>query len=374
MDNNQYFIGLMSGTSLDGVDIALVQISTQGKVSLIDFACLALPPQMTQQITEVSMSEFVNVEQLGQLNVQLAKLFAEGCNKIIQRNDLTAAQITAIGCHGITIRHCPDLSHPFTLQITEPNTLAALTGIDVIADFRGMDMALGGQGAPLVPKFHQALLAKQQEAIFINLGGIANITVIENDKPIIGYDTGPANTLLNIWCQQHTGQDYDHNGDWARSGQVCEELLTQFLADEYFARTYPKSTGKEKFNMTWLQTQLSNLSEQPRAEDVQATLLLLTATSVAQQVEQFTAQEIFLCGGGAQNLYLVEQLKQQMPWAKVENTQVLGLGSDEMEAVAFAWFAYCRVNNISANLPSVTGARANAILGAWYSGESEYVN
>ena len=220
MANPQYFIGLMSGTSLDGVDIALVQIGTDAKIKLVDFTCLELGYQLTQELAQVSIAEQVNLEQLGQLNIKLAKLFAKGCNDLLAVNNLSPEHITAIGSHGMTIRHCPDSEHAFTLQITDANTLSALTNIDVISDFRGMDVAYQGQGAPLVPKFHSALLDDGAQGIFVNLGGIANITVIENDKPVLGYDTGPANTLMNIWCQQHISQDYDFDGQWARTGKV----------------------------------------------------------------------------------------------------------------------------------------------------------
>lgn len=371
METQQYFIGVMSGTSLDGVDIALVQIAQQGSIKLVDFSCIDLPSQLTTQLAHVSVAEQVNLQELGQLNVKLAKLFAQGCNDLLKANQLTSQQITAIGCHGITIRHCPELEYAFTWQITDANTLSALTNIDVVADFRGMDMAFNGQGAPLVPKFHQALLEAEQQAVFVNLGGIANITVIEHNQPVIGYDTGPANTLMNLWCQQHLSKSFDEDGQWARSGNVCEELLTQFLSDDYFAKAYPKSTGKEKFNLPWLQAQLDKLSKPVSPVDVQATLLQLTVKSIAMQIQQFSVKDVYLCGGGAQNLYFVEQLKLALPTHNIASTDALGVGSDEMEAMAFAWFAYCRINALTANVPSVTGAEQTAVLGAWYRAKSE---
>lgn len=370
MANFQYFIGLMSGTSLDGVDAALVQIDSDGKVELVDFYCFELDALLAQELARISVAESVNLEQLGQLNIKLAKLFAQACNHLLVANALCANQITAIGCHGVTVRHCPDIEHAFTLQLTDPNTLSALTGIDVIADLRGMDVAYQGQGAPLVPKFHRALLSQQQQGVFVNLGGIANITVIARDKPILGYDTGPANTLMNIWCQQNIGKDYDDGGQWARTGKVCKALLNHFLADEYFTKSWPKSTGKEKFNLSWLQANLAKISDQLKPEDVQATLLVLTVTTVAEQIRQFKIKDVFLCGGGANNPYLVEQLVSLLPSYQVNNTTALGVGVDEMEAMAFAWFAYCRINGINANVPSVTGAQQECVLGAWYSSNS----
>ena len=378
MARDEYFIGLMSGTSLDGVDIALIQVTQSGTIKLIDFNCLPLPQTLQQKLADISIAEQVNLEQLGQLNIELAKLCANGCNQLLAVSNVKKEQITAIGSHGVTIRHRPELANAFTMQITDPNTLAALTGIDVIADFRGMDMAFGGQGAPLVPKFHQALLAKEQDAIFVNLGGIANITVIEQNSRdshnILGFDTGPANTLMNLWCKQHQGVDYDQNGQWAKTGTVCEELLTILLSDSYFAKGYPKSTGKEKFNLSWLEQALDKLGTKLEAKDVQATLLMLTVTSVAEQVKQFSSKAVYLCGGGAQNSYLVEKLRELMPKHIIQTTNELGVDSDAMEAMAFAWFAYCRVHGLSANTPSVTGARLPAVLGGWYSAKYEELN
>lgn len=377
MAMNQLFIGLMSGTSLDGVDVALIEVSPAGAIRLIDFHCIALPVDLAEQLAQVSIAEAVNLEHVGQLGVQLAQLCAQGCQQLLTKNHLRASQITAIGSHGVTIRHRPELEHSFTLQITDANTLSALTQIDVIADFRGMDMAFGGQGAPLVPKFHQALmksLAKTQSGIFVNLGGIANITVIENDKPLLGYDTGPANTLMNLWCKLHQGTEYDENGNWAKSGRVCEQLLTKMLGDEYFSKPAPKSTGKEKFNLAWLESMLAQVSTALPPQDVQATLLMLTAKSVADQLNVFSTKSVYLCGGGALNQYLVSQLQTLLPNHKIYNTSALGIDSDAMEAMAFAWFAYCRVNNITVNLPSVTGARSAVVLGAWYSAQGKELN
>lgn len=374
MANTQYFIGLMSGTSLDGVDIALIQVLPTGSIKLIDFNYIPLPLHLSEQLAEVSVAQYVDLELLGQLGIELAKLCALGCNNLLTNNQLNSEQVTAIGSHGVTVRHRPELEHSFTLQITDPNTLAALTNIDVIADFRGMDVAFGGQGAPLVPKFHQALMTsvnQTEQGIFVNLGGIANITVLEQGKPVIGYDTGPANTLMNLWCKRVTGKEFDADGKWARSGHVNQTLLSNMLADDYFSLSAPKSTGKERFNWTWLEGMLATLNEPIEAEDIQATLLMLTAKSIADQIQRFNVQQLLLCGGGAQNGYLVETLKRLLPEHDIKNTDALGVDSDAMEAMAFAWFAYCRVNNITANVPSVTGAKHPVVLGAWYSAQGK---
>ena len=377
MNTSQYFIGLMSGTSLDGLDVALVEVQRDGKLSLIDFICKPLPKPLSSALASMSIAQQVDLDQLGQVSVALAKLSASACLHIIEKNHLLPERITAIGSHGVTVRHRPNSEHSFSLQITDPNTLAALTGIDVIADFRGMDIAHQGQGAPLVPKFHQVLLGQfnQQfstntDAILANLGGIANISVLAQGQGVVGYDTGPANTLMNLWCQQHLNQDFDVDGEWAATGKVCQALLAKMLQDAYFAEGWPKSTGKEKFNLAWLQGHLSQLEQALPPQDVQATLLMLTVQSLANEVTKFNVSHLYLCGGGSQNPVLVAALKDALPNHAIATTMALGVDADALEAMAFAWFAYCRVHQIPANVPEATGATRAAVLGAWYQGSS----
>lgn len=373
-EQNQYYLGLMSGTSLDGVDIALVQIGQDNHVQLVDFTCLDLPLHLAEQLQQVSIAERVSTEQVGQLGIELAKLKAKACIDMLAANKLNNRDVVAIGSHGVTIRHRPELELPFTLQITDPNTLAALTGIDVIADFRGMDMAVSGQGAPLVPMFHRALFAETEEAILANLGGIANITVLSTEQDIVGYDTGPANTLMDVWYRKNQGPGFDCGGQWAKSGKVIDSLLKQMLALPYFSQSYPKSTGKETFNLAWLESLLAQQSTQYNPADVQSTLLMLTATTLADEISKFSPKLVYLCGGGGQNDYLVSVLRGLLAEHQILTTADAGVDPDALEAMAFAWLAYCRVHQIPANAPSVTGATRPVVLGAWYSAHREEWN
>lgn len=390
MNNKTYFIGLMSGTSLDGIDVAIVDIksvqnSKHHSIALIASQSVALPDSIKSQLIHLSFEQNVNMQTLGETGVQLAQLFAQSINALLASQGIDKSQIMAIGSHGLTIRHQPYGAFPFSLQITDPSLLAQLTGIDVVSDFRNMDIAVGGQGAPLVPAFHQALLGEtSQGCIVLNLGGIANITVLNPGADVIGYDTGPANTLLDVWCEKHTLKAYDKNGIWASTGRVIPELLTLMLAEPYFAEAYPKSTGKELFNLDWLfnkideyqtisSTKLNKKLIPP--EDIQRTLLELTVVSAALQIKQFThTHTLFVCGGGVHNQCLVEQLQQQLPAHQIKATDEVGINSDALEAMAFAWLAYCRVHLISANSPSVTGAKSKVIMGSWYSAKSEKVS
>lgn len=380
MKDKQYFLGLMSGTSLDGLDVALVTIDHLGAIALVDYACFGLPDEQKRQLAQLSLAQQSEVDTIGHLAIELAKFSAHACLSLLANNQVSADKVTAIGCHGVTIRHRPQHQHAFSWQLTDPNTLAALTQIDVIADFRGMDMAVKGQGAPLVPKFHQAVWAQYQQskpthlaqdAIIVNLGGIANISVLSQRLGVLGYDTGPANTLMDLWCQRHTGNSYDHGGTWAASGQEQPALLSAMLAEPYFALPYPKSTGKETFNASWLESHLNDFEHSFAEQDVQATLLALTAHSLADQLALFNISNIYLCGGGAENSTLVAKLQQLLPHCRLSSSQELGIAADSMEAMAFAWLAYCRVNRLPANVPSVTGANKAVVLGAWYSAYAE---
>lgn len=366
MQSKKYYIGLMSGTSLDGVDITLVNIGALGQPKLIDFKCIPIPAQLKSHLANFCNAELVDLELVSEVSVQLAQVCAEAVNILISDNGLVATDVKAIGSHGVTIRHRPNSKYPFTLQITEPNTLAALTQIDVIADLRGMDVANGGQGAPLVPMFHQVLLREGQDGIFANLGGIANITVIKQEQNIIGYDTGPANTLMNLWCEIHQGVEFDRDGQWAASGTVLPDLLSSMLQEPYFQQPYPKSTGKELFNLDWLSSHLLTLETGYSAVDVQATLLELTVQSLANEIEKFDVKNLYLCGGGSDNDYLVTQLKRLLPEKLVQTSIDIGVSTDALEAMAFAWLAYCRVEQRSATATSITGAKKSSILGAWY--------
>lgn len=401
-NSSEYYIGIMSGTSLDGIDLSLLNVSTgeepseQPTIKSISNRFAELPKRLKDDLSTLSNSPQIDAIKLGQVPVQLAKLFAEHVNKLLADNDISAEHITAIGCHGVTIRHYPELEHGFSLQITDGNTLAQLTGIDVITDFRGMDVAAGGQGAPLVPAFHQVLFSSEYKGdtktgvnantdrIVLNLGGIANLSVLRAEHDVIGFDTGPANTLLDLWCLKHTGQNFDRNGLWASGGICNDELLTDMLEDAYFVKAYPKSTGKEQFNLDWLQQRLERLNIEvvtpDDAQSIQRTLAHLTAKSIADQVKTFDLTELLVCGGGAQNQFIMELLVQYLPnmtvrksdaYSGKDNTEdTQSFDPNAIEAMAFAWLAYCRVHNISANSPSVTGSNKNVVMGAWYSSKS----
>jgi anhydro-N-acetylmuramic acid kinase len=404
MNSKSYFVGLMSGTSLDAIDVAIVEIQTinsYDKISLVAFQSASLPKLIKSNLIHLSFEKNVNMQILGQTGVQLARLFADAINDLVSQQKIDKSQIVAIGSHGLTIRHQPNDEFPFSMQITDANLLAQLTGIDVVSDFRNMDVAVGGQGAPLVPAFHQALFTQKfnteidqtlgddsETCILLNLGGIANITVLNPNVDVIGYDTGPANTLLDTWCEKHTGKSYDNQGLWAASGVVNQVLLDIMLEDSYFSLSWPKSTGKELFNLAWLSKQLelyaakvaeditgnNSIHQDLLAEDIQRTLLQLTVVSAADQIKTFThTKKLFICGGGVKNQFLIEQLKQQLPQYTIQATDALGINSDALEAMAFAWLAYCRINLISANSPSVTGARKQIVMGSWYSAKTDRV-
>lgn len=409
MSSRNYFIGLMSGTSLDAIDVAIVDIqpiNTVGcydKISLVASHCVSLPQVIKSNLKHLSFEQNVNMQILGRTGVQLAHLFADAVNDLMGKYKIDKSQVTAIGSHGLTIRHQPNDEFPFSMQITDASLLAQLTGIDVVSDFRNMDIAVGGQGAPLVPAFHQALFSQlfntkpekldddNTACILLNLGGIANITVLDPNAEVVGFDTGPANTLLDTWCEMHTQNAYDDEGAWAASGEVNQVLLGIMLEDDYFSLPWPKSTGKELFNIAWLNQQLelyrvkinelakknllvNQYTEHLLPEDIQRTLLQLTVRTAAEQIKTFThTKKLFICGGGVHNQFLIAQLQQELPQYIIDATDALGINSDALEAMAFAWLAYCRVNLISANSPSVTAAQKNIVMGSWYSSKADKV-
>jgi anhydro-N-acetylmuramic acid kinase len=368
MKSSALYIGLMSGTSADGIDVALVDFST-GKMSLSASYYQAYDDVTHQKITELYQPAENEIDRTFALDVTLAHLFSKAISALLSQEKLTAKDIVAIGNHGQTIRHRPlittDISAPFTLQIGCSQTLAILTGIRVIGDFRKKDVALGGQGAPLVPAFHRYLLPQSDKNTFlVNIGGIANLTYLptEPSASIAGFDTGPGNALLDAWCYLHTNKRYDNNGDWGRSGRVIQTLLTQLLADPYFDLTAPKSTGREYFTIAWLSTFSDALSLS--AEDVQATLTALTAHSIANDINALAHHgNVYICGGGIDNAYCYELLKQALPRFNVEPIVHLNINNEAFEAMAFAWLAFAYDNDIVGNIPAVTGAKKSAVLG-----------
>ncbi|HQV22208.1 MAG: anhydro-N-acetylmuramic acid kinase [Moraxellaceae bacterium] len=365
---NKIFLGLMSGTSLDAVDAVAISFDSDEQMKLLGTHSLALTAQLRADILALTQPSDNEIESLGRVDVEIAQLFAQCANQLREKLQLNATQITAIGSHGQTIRHRPYLTPPFTLQIADPNIIAELTGITVVADFRRRDVAAGGQGAPLVPAFHEALLHSDAvNRVVLNLGGMANITVLPADTTqiVYGYDTGPANVLMDAWCWRHLQQSYDKNGVWAASGNIIPSLLEQLLLHPFFAKKAPKSTGREDFHLDWL---LPYIKAEYQAQDVQATLLELTAISVAQEINAlaFAEGELFLCGGGAYNHALWQSLAQKLPNYRLLSTETIAIAPTWIEATAFAWLAKQTMEGLSGNLPAVTGAAGRRILGGIY--------
>jgi len=361
-----YYIGLMSGTSMDAIDVALLDFSNDN-CRLIASHSHAFPDGLKQKLQKLIQSESINLRDFGRLDVELGRAFADATNQLIQQQQIDKSEITAIGSHGQTVFHAPDSTPPFTLQIGDPNCISQLTGITTVADFRRRDIAAGGQGAPLVPAFHNDFFRSQQHnRVILNIGGIANITVLvaDQNQAISGFDTGPGNCLLDEWCQQHLNQPYDKNGSWAATGSINHQLLEQLLTDDYFSLPAPKSTGREYFNLHWLKQH----STDDRAENIQATLTQLSIESIARAIEEHShsCDEVYVCGGGAFNASLMQGLENRLPHIKVQTTTELGIEPEWVEAAAFAWLAKQTLENKSGNIAEVTGASANLILGGIY--------
>ena len=358
------YLGVMSGTSLDGLDIALIE---QGeRTRLLAHHYQALPDALRQQLLDLCSSGADELARAAVAEQQWAQLVAEGINSLLCQQNLQPDAIRAIGSHGQTVRHEP--ARGFTIQIGNPALLAELTGITVVADFRRRDVAAGGQGAPLVPAFHEALFASPGAArAILNVGGFSNLSLLEHGKPAKGFDCGPGNVLMDAWIEHHLGHAYDRDGAWAASGTVQPALLATLLADPFFQTTGPKSTGRELFNLPWL---MRHLEQQPAYQpaDVQATLLELTATSIVTSLQQAQpgCAQLLVCGGGAHNQALLARLQALLPAAQVSSTDDHGVPADWVEAMAFAWLAHCCLSGIPANRPEVTGARGLRVLGAIY--------
>ena len=363
------YIGVMSGTSMDGVDIALVDISN-GKITAIASDCYPMPNEIKTRLLTLCNSKQTTLQNLGELDHQLGKLYAKSINQFIKQNNIDNKQVKAIGCHGQTIYHSPNSDNPFTMQIGDANIIAAQTGITTIADFRRKDMAYGGQGAPLVPAFHKAIFLNSAiNCVVLNIGGISNISVLIPDQPVIGYDTGPGNVLLDGWINKSLGTSYDKDGLWAKSGKVNQNLLSALCNEDYFQLPAPKSTGRELFNLAWLMQKLTDFAL--NGQDIQATLVEFTAITIANEIDKLPIKnnlpcQLLVCGGGAKNPLIMQHLSALLPKWQVSATDEKGVNSDDMEAIAFAWLAYCRMNNIPSNIPEVTGASQSVCLGVIY--------
>jgi anhydro-N-acetylmuramic acid kinase len=357
------FVGLMSGTSLDGVDAALVEFSVP-RPTLIERAYLPLPAALKAELHALQAPSPNELDRAARAGNALARLYADAMLALLRQARLPPAAIRACGCHGQTIRHRPDAG--YTLQIGNPALLAELTGIRVVADFRSRDIAAGGQGAPLAPAFHAAVFRTDaRHRVIVNIGGIANLSDLPASGAVTGFDTGPGNVLLDLWIHRHRGEAHDSAGAWAQSGSVLADVLAAMLAEPYFARRPPKSCGRDLFNAAWLQ---KFPLQHAAAQDVQATLAELSARSIAGAVELYCGQpdEIYVCGGGAHNLDLLARLRRSLPGCRIDTTAALGTDPDWVEAIAFAWLAQQTLAGRPANVPAVTGAGGERVLGAIY--------
>jgi len=354
---------------MDAIDAALVDIANE-QIRLIAYRQYPITSELRRELKSATGRS--SIDHITRLDVRLGRLFAEAVSALIQENSQDNTGITAIGCHGQTILHRPEPPEPTTLQIGDPNIIAHLTGITTVADFRRMDIAAGGHGAPLTPALHNHLFRHAtKNRVVVNIGGMANITIlpaINTNSTICGFDTGPGNVLLDEWAHKHTGLSMDTDGCWAASGACNLKLLELLLQDDYFGLAPPKSTGRDYFNLQWLQKRLENFDHSARPEDIQSTLVQLTAITITKAINQYApaTQEVIVGGGGAHNPQLMQALARNLAKCSVISTGDLGINPDALEAIAFAWLAKCRIERQPGNIPAVTGATAPVLLGCIY--------
>ena len=366
------YLGLISGTSADAIDVVLARF--EPSTHLVARLAVAYPTALRARVLALARSDAAaSLDELGRLDVELGAAFADAALALLDRAGVKASEVHALGSHGQTVRHGPYGPVPFTTQLGDPNVIAERTGITTVADFRRRDMAAGGQGAPLLPALHDALFSQPGRLrVVLNLGGIANITLLSGDaaNPVRGFDTGPANCLMDAWALRHRGTARDEGGAWAATGKVDAALLQHFLSEPYFALPAPKSTGRELFNLDWLDQRLGN--HRVTDVDVQATLLELSVRTIADAIAAHSdhVDEVLVCGGGAHNAVLMAALQRALAPATVKSTAEYGVDPDFVEATAFAWLAQRRLQGLPGNLPTVTGARGARVLGAVYFGLS----
>jgi len=365
----ELYLGIMSGTSLDGVDTVIMDFS-QTSPQMIACGFTVMPDDLRKSLANLCLRGEATLLELGELDNRLGHLYAKSVQDLLLSSGISTTDIRAIGCHGQTVWHSPQGRHPFTMQIGDANIIAALTGITTVADFRRKDMAYGGQGAPLVPAFHQALFADpQQLTVVLNMGGISNISILQAGEPTRGYDTGPGNVLLDAWIERHQGHAYDKDAQWAQQGQVNTPLLQHLLAEPFLAQPAPKSTGRELFSLAWLLAQLKSFPDVAPV-DVQATLVEFTATTIRDELlklpETQQSKVLLACGGGAKNPLLMARLQDMLSDWTLGTTTASGLDIDYVEAAAFAWLAHQRIHNLPGNVPAVTGATKAVSLGVIY--------
>jgi anhydro-N-acetylmuramic acid kinase len=363
------FIGLMSGTSLDGIDGVLARMQA-GQCHVLTHHAMAMPTDLKQELLALNTAGPNELHRAALAANALARLYAQAVEALLGQTHTPREAVTAIGAHGQTVRHQPRLHDGtgYTWQLNNPALLAELTGIDVVADFRSRDIAAGGQGAPLVPAFHQGVFGHPDQTVAVlNLGGIANLSVLHAHGDVLGFDCGPGNALLDHWCQRHTGAAYDASGQWAAQGQVLPALLTQLMQEPFLHQAPPKSTGRDLFHPEWLTSHLANFSNATPV-DVQATLTAFTALACANDVRRFAADasELIVCGGGALNRHLMTCLQRELPHLQVCASDERGMPALQVEAAAFAWLAHQAIHGLTGNLPKVTGAKGARILGGIY--------
>ncbi len=361
------FLGLISGTSADGIDAAVLSVAPT--VRVLAARTTPYPMGLRETVLRVSQADAkLDLDAFGALDTAIGHAFADAAIALIAEAGLTPADIRAIGSHGQTLRHRPRPPHRFTLQVGDPNVIAERTGIDVVADFRRRDVAAGGEGAPLMPAFHAAVLGHAAEArAVLNLGGIGNLTLLPAQGAVRGFDTGPANGLMDAWCLEHTGATFDRDGQWAARGHALPDLLQRCLAEPWLALSPPKSSGRDQFHLDWLRARLRG---DERPEDVQATLAAFSAESIvmALQATQPDTKRVIICGGGVHNTTLMARLAERLPGVTVESSARHGLDPDAVEAAGFAWLAWQTVEGRPGNRPEVTGAAGPRVLGALYPG------
>ncbi|HVK31136.1 MAG TPA: anhydro-N-acetylmuramic acid kinase [Burkholderiaceae bacterium] len=365
------YIGLMSGTSLDGVDGVIAEFDEAGTFRLKGHHHEPFGAALHDELLALNTAGHNELHRAALAANAVARAYASVVTTLLYDTSTAARDVRAIGAHGQTVRHQPGAFDGigYTCQLINGALLAEATGIDVVCDLRSRDVAAGGQGAPLAPAFHADVFGDASEArAVLNLGGIANLTLLQSDQPVIGFDTGPANVLMDAWCLRHRREPFDAGGAWAAGGQASPSLLSSLLSEPYFALSPPKSTGRDLFHMDWLDAHLAEIGAPLVAVDVQATLAALTVESVAAGLERHApaVQALCVCGGGARNGHLLQRLAARLPHVRVRTTDELGLPADQVEATAFAWLAHRFVERRSGNLPEVTGARGPRLLGALY--------
>lgn len=358
------YLGVNTGTSADAVDCVACEF-VSGQQRFLHGVSVAIPGHLQKEIVSAVEAEALNITDCQKMRSELTIIYAQAVNQLIGQLGVSREKIAAIGLHGQTIHHRPDLAYPFSLQLEDAHQLMRAVQISVIDQFRATDIACGGQGAPLIPVYHQYLLslARHESGVFLNLGGIANVTAI-TPEAVMGWDVGPANALMDLWCQQQRGQPYDDRGRWAESGEVIESLLEKWLQDAYFARSLPKSTGKDYFTTQWIQQYANNSW---RAEDVQATLCALTVETIKRDIKKHAERPanhgIYVYGKGIHNLFLMSCLENALP-SKVCSSEALGMAPEWLEGGLFAWLAYCHKQSLPVDLTGVTGAHHPAVLGS----------